>query len=106
MKSIQLSNIPNQNFNIQLDDNRYDITFKQANNVMAVTIIRNNETIVSGSRCLPISLLIPYRHLENGMGNFIFTTLNDDYPFYDQFGSTQFLYYISNAELEALRNGL
>jgi hypothetical protein len=49
-------------------------------------------------RAIPNKLLLPYDYLEI-YGSFFFNTQNDDYPDYNQFGITQYLYYLSAAEL-------
>lgn len=111
MLNIPLNNIANQNFQIVLDNNQYDITLKSCRNsgaigveVMAITIIRNNEIIVSGFRCVPSYPLIPYKYLQEG--NFVFLTQNDMYPDWRLFGVNQYLIYISPTELENIRNGI
>jgi hypothetical protein len=69
---------------------------------MALDVVRDDLPIVSGSRMLPNSPLIPYRYLESG--NFVLITEGDEYPFYTKFGDSQTLVYVTDVELEALRN--
>jgi len=108
MIQIPITNIPNQSFSITLDDSQYDIRIHATsdrnipgNGIMAVTIIRNGVTIVSGMRALPDYPIIPYAYLEDG--NFFITTMNDEYPDWRQFGNTQYLIFASQAELIAAR---
>ena len=110
MIQIPIAAVPNQTLSITLDTNNYDISLYTTNRsngditltgVMGMTIVRNNVPVITGQRVVSGYPVIPYRYLENG--NFIFTTLNDDYPDYTQFGITQFLIYASAAELAALR---
>lgn len=101
MIDLNLSPIPNQAVSIQLDNNFYVITVKEAEGVMAVTINRNGENIVSNARAVAGTPLLPYLYMENG--NFIFITNGDDYPYYTQFGITQSLIYASQVELDAIR---
>lgn len=101
MREISLSAVANQKLSVTLDNRLYDITIKEANGVMAVTIVRDGITIQDGTRAIANSPLIPYRYLEKG--NFIILTANGDYPYYTQFGITQFLYYASQTELEEAR---
>jgi hypothetical protein len=112
MIELTLSNIPNQSFSIQLDGHQYDWVVRSinANNmlnvgIMAVDIMRDNIPLVTGARATPLFPLLPYRYLENNDGNFIFVTLNGQYPDYTQFGITQALIYVSQTELEAIRAG-
>lgn len=48
---------------------------------------------------------MPYAYLEGAAGNFAFSTLDDAWPYYEDFGVTTALIYISAAELLAARNG-
>jgi hypothetical protein len=103
MRQIPLSNIPNQNFSFQADDNIYDITLQDVNNIMAATVSINSVLTISGQRIVAGFPIIPYRYLTNG--NFIITSENDDIPYWPQFGITQFFYYVSQAEIAAARAG-
>jgi len=102
MIRVPLQSSPNQEFNIPLDGNRFDIEIKESNGVMAVSIDINEENILLGQRVLAGVPLIPYRYLESG--NFIFITNNDEIPYYTQFGINQRLIYATQEELEAIRN--
>lgn len=99
---VPISAIPNQSFSITLDGNQYDLALYLTTNIMAMDVIRNNVPIVMGIRLVPYVGIIPYKYLEDG--NFFFNTENGDYPSYDQFGVTQQLYYLSQAEIDAIRN--
>lgn len=101
MQLITLQAIPNQSFNIQLDNALYKIAVKCGGAFMFVDIIRNGEPIVLGMRAVTGAFLIPYKYLE--IGNFIFTTRNEEYPTYVQFGVNQYLFYFSQTELGDLR---
>jgi uncharacterized protein DUF6983 len=98
---INLQPIPNQSLSIRLDDNLYDITVKEARGVMSFTLVRNDIPIVSGLRMLPNAPLIPYRYLE--AGNFVMLCDNEEYPFYTDFGDSQSLVYLSDAEIAVIR---
>lgn len=98
---VPLATVPNQSFSIVLDGNQYDISLYVINNVSAIDIKRNNVDILLGSRIVPNSPIIPYRYLESG--NFVFITDNGDYPIYTAYGISQFMFYFSQTELDALR---
>lgn len=68
---------------------------------MSLDLIRDNVTVMQGSRMLPDAPLIPYEYLENG--NFVMLCDDEEYPNYSSFGNTQTLVYVTTAELEALR---
>ena len=99
----EIERLPNQTLAIIIDETRYEITLKKTVEVMVCDIYRNDVLIVQGMRCLPSTPLLPYLYQEAGFGNFYFTTQNDDFPDYPQFGITQYLWHFNNEELVALR---
>lgn len=103
MIEIPLAAVPNQSFSIRLEDNLYNFTIKETNGCMGVTIVRNDITILSNVRAVSKYLLIPYQYLESG--NFYITTLNDDLPYWDKFGISQSLIYVTVAELAGFISG-
>jgi len=103
MQEIALSNIPNQSLSVRLEDAQYDITLKACDGVMGVTIVRDNEVLISNVRAVCGVGLLPYRYLEEG--NFFIDTLDDELPDYTKFGISQSLIYVTQAELAAIRAG-
>lgn len=101
MINVAIDSVPNQQFTIRLDNNRYSISIKSTDNVMAVTIVRNDSVIVSGQRAVAGGPIIPYLYQEDG--NLIFLTENDDLPDYTKFNSSQSLIYMTIDELVAIR---
>jgi|SRR5208337_2463813 len=102
MIQILLDAIPNQSFTINLDQNSYAITIKEARGIMAADIVRNGEVLLSGARIVAGTPLIPYQYQENG--NFVILTENELIPYYLYFGISQTLIYASQAEIEAALN--
>lgn len=109
MLDIPLAAVPNQTFSVRLDDSFYDIAIHlceglfPATAIMAVDIVRDGVAIVTGQRVVAGLPVIPYRYLEKG--NFLFLTEDDELPYWEEFGITQFLIYASPAELEVLYGG-
>lgn len=108
MINIPISAIPSQSLSVNLDGNLYDLRIHACDDngtpgteIMAVDLTINNVVIVTGVRALSDFPIIPAQYLENG--NFIISTMNDDYPDWRQFGVTQSLIYASQAEIDALR---
>lgn len=107
--NIPLQAIPNQSFNTQINNVRYNFVIKQANNIMTVTIARGTQLLLTNIIAKPNSIfaptlpIIPYLYLENNQGNFFIFTEGDEYPFYDKFGITQFMLYYSADEMVNLR---
>jgi len=101
MIDIALRAVANQQFTTQLDDARYDVTIKETSGCMSATILRDGVTLVSMARIVAGTPLLPYEYQQEG--NFVITTLEEALPYYDQFGVTQFLVYVSPAEIAELR---
>lgn len=101
MIAVDLQPFANQSFSIQLDESRYDLTFKEAAGVMCATVVRDDVTLVEGVRLVAGEPVLPYAHMQ--LGNFVLYTQDDELPYYDKFGSTQFLVYVSAQEIEDAR---
>lgn len=101
MIDLGLTATPNQSFTVQLDGRFYDIHLREANGVMAASISRDGVTLVSALRVTAGTPLLPYKYQEQG--NFLMATDGDALPYWDQFGITQFLVYLTSAELAAYR---
>jgi len=101
MIDVGLAALPNQSLTIQLDERLYVISMREANGVMAASISRDGVPLVSCIRVTAGTPLLPYKYQESG--NFLVTTDGEAIPYYDQFGITQFLVYVTPAELAAYR---
>jgi hypothetical protein len=93
----------NQSFTTQLGDDRYALTLKLSVNCMVMSIERNEVVIIEGTRVLAGEPVIPYHYRE--AGNFLLTTQDDELPDWQQFNITQFLIFLSAAEIEAIIAG-
>lgn len=100
---VPLEATPNQSLSIQLEGVRYDMRFRDIGGMMSVDVSINDEEVLVGDRVAGGSPLIPYKYLESGGGNFVFITELGDIPYWDQFGVTQSLLYVTVEELEAVR---
>ena len=103
MIQIPLDAIPNQSLSIRLDSRRYEITVQATSGVIAATIARDGEMLVQGLRCAASTPLLPFQYMEDGVGNFVFLTKDEEYPDYTKFNSTHQLVYLSGAELAQVR---
>lgn len=93
----------NQALSALLDGQSYRLEFKATRGVMAVSISINDVVVVSGDRFFADAPLIPYAHLEGDGGNFLITTEGDSIPDFAQFDVTQFLIYLTAAEVASAR---
>ena len=100
MKIITLATLPNQSFTFTIDNVRWGMVVKEAAGVMVVDIARDGVPLLTGTRALAGEALIPYRYLETA--NFIFVTIADALPDWRQFGASQTLVYVTEAEIAAL----
>lgn len=99
---IPLDPIPNQSLSIRLDDHRYILTVKEVGGMMAVSILRDNETLIDGARAVAGFPLLPYAYLARDMGNFIFTHTDPGaIPYYEDFGTKCQLVYSTADEIAA-----
>jgi len=104
MIEFDLIQAPNQRFSALLDGAWFEIEIKTLDNgACAVSIRRDNETIIQSVRALPNRALIPYLYREHG--NFIFLTNDGEYPMYTQFGGACRLIYVTPDELKEIRGG-
>ena len=103
MLQLTLAPIPSQSFSTTLNSVIYNMRIFLAGNVMCCDLSINGVLTLTSQRLVAGALVIPYPYLENG--NFLISTLNDELPYYDQFGTTQFLLYFTQAEIAAARSG-
>lgn len=98
MRTISLDAIPNQEFSVTLDNNRWDIIIKECDGVMCCTLVLNDVPLLSGQRLVAGSPAIPYKYMQDS-GNFWLLTENDELPYYDRFGVDQTFVYASPGEI-------
>ena len=102
MLNIPIQAVPNQTLTVLLDGNSYKIGIKSiGDELMSIDIEKNNITLIQGQRMVPSFFLIPYGYLGQD-GNFSLITEEGDYPFYEKFGVSQSLIYLSPADIAAL----
>lgn len=102
MQEIPISADPNQELTVRLDDRRYAIRLKAANGVMVADVTVDDVKILEATRVLAGEPIVPYAHLQGDAGNFVLLTDGDALPEWGEFGTTQFLVYLSPAEIAAL----
>lgn len=102
MLDITLQRTANQQFTVELNGRRVDLTFKAATNIMIVDIAVDEEVILRGHRLVVGEPMIPYRYL-NQWGNLVLLTENNQLPWWEQFGNTQFLMFLTPEEIEEIR---
>lgn len=101
MQTIPIQAIPNQQFSIVLDNNRWDISLKTTNGTVSCSLARNGVSIVENARAVAGMRIIPAIYQE--AGNFAIISQNQQIPEYTQFNVTQFMIYLSSADLDLIR---
>ncbi len=97
MQILPLQAIPNQELSTVLDGNQWDISIKLVNGAIAVSLTLNGADLIDNARAVAGMRIIQSVYQQNG--NFAIISTNQTVPDYTQFGTTQFLIYISVAEL-------
>lgn len=100
MQVVPLSSAPNQQFTVTLEGIRWGVRLVQAAGVLVADVSQEGVGLVRSSRVLAGEAIIPYAYLQTG--NFIMVVNADELPTYSQFGVSQFLVYLSAAEIAAL----
>lgn len=94
MRIVTVEPIPNQALTVVLDDAFWELRLVTCKGALAVSIKRNNETLVDGARAVAGELIIQQKG-RSRFGNFAILTNNGDLVDYSQFGVSQFLAFIT-----------
>jgi len=98
MKVIPLKQFPRQSLSVVLENSLYELSLKECNGIMAVTVVRDGETIVSNRRAVAGAPVIPSRYLNSG--NFFIFTNNDALPYYTEFEGSNVFVWMTNEEID------
>lgn len=98
MKTIPLKQFPRQSLSVVLENSLYELSLKECNGIMAVTVVRDGETIVSNRRAVAGAPVIPSRYLNSG--NFFILTNNDTLPYYTEFEGSNVFVWMTNEEID------
>lgn len=102
---IELNNtVANQEFDVNIEDltiNIHCLLQTTDNNALFMSVFVNNEQIGNAFMCFPNQFIIPFKYMENILGgNFVFETIANIYPNFENFGDTCKLYFVTLDELE------
>lgn len=98
MIEIDLIRVPNQSISVTIDDVLWELTIKAARRCMVADIVRDGRTLVQGQRIVADAPVIPYRYLST-QGNFAILTPDGEYPWWERFGDTHTLVFMTPEEL-------
>lgn len=105
MQSIPIQAIPSQTFNyVDSLSNSWNIGIRSIGMQMAFTFSLNGTTLIQNISAVAGYRIIPYDYLETG--NFVLITQSYQVPDYTQFGTTQSLIFLTQAEIDAFRSSI
>ena len=88
MRYIEISNeLPNQSFTFKTESETVEIELRTVDNITLMSMKANGNNIVSSIKVAPNVLLLGYKHLQEQYGDFIFTTVDNEYPYYTKFNN-------------------
>lgn len=96
---INLKNIPNQSFNVSINDNDYHIAVKTIGGLSYMSVWVDNEILFYNQICTPNNWVNPYNYVST-KGKLYFKCLDNEYPIYSNFGNTQKLLFLTPQEVE------
>ena len=98
-EDVQLEQIPNQSFLLLVEEDLYIITLRTISTETYVTLLRNGEKLVDSIKAMPNQNILLYNYQFNEHGNFVFTSLDDEYPLFSNFGVSTFFQYVTKQEV-------
>ena len=105
MRQIPLQPVPNQSLSFTQDENRWEVTIKQAVTSMIADVTINDVRVISGVRIPGDDFILPYTYMGVMQGNLMLTTQQELLPDWQLFGQTQQLFYWTPDEMKALADG-
>ena len=106
MQYIEISNeLPNQKFSFKTENDTVEIELRTIDNITLMSMKTNGNNIVSSIKVAPNVLLLGYKYLQEQYGDFIFTTTDNQYPYYTKFNNANKLYWLNYEEVNRFKNG-
>lgn len=101
---IELNNTyANQEFDVNIDGltvNLHVLLQTSDNNALLMSVFVNNEQIGIPFMCFANQPVIPYEYMQNIIGgNFVFETVGNNYPNFENFGDKCKLYFVTLDEI-------
>ena len=98
------NNYANQEFDVDIENienNIHCLLQTTDNNALLMSVFVNDEQIGIPYLCCPNSIVVPYDYqIKKIGGNFIFETTDNEYPNFENFGKSCFLYFVTLEEIE------
>ena len=103
MREVPLQNMPNQEIETVINSNVFNIRLHTVEQMTIADVYINNVLICAGVRCVPNMAIIPFPYISESFGNFVFSCIDANYPYYELFGASQRLIYASPEEIAEAR---
>ena len=100
MVKIELDKIPNQMFNVLLENTMYKVQLRTIQGLTYMSVWANEEPLFHGQLCSPNIFVNPYNYVGIG-GKFMFKCIDDEYPNYKNYGNAQELLFYTAEEVNA-----
>lgn len=100
MLLLNIKSIPNQIFNFTNNDITYTVELRTIQGLVYMSVKTNGETLFNSQLCVPNAFINPYNYLSDN-GKFYFKCLDNEYPNFTKFGSTQSLLFYEKDDLNA-----
>ena len=97
---IPLLSIPNQSLQVRLDEYEVEIQLRTVNDYTLISVRMGGESIIENQICGANQRVYLYSSILNGL--FVWNSQDGEYPFYEKFGTTHNLYYITNEEISEM----
>lgn len=106
MRYIEIDNtLPNQKFSVNTDSGNIEVELRTIGKLTLMSVSKNGENIINSIKVAPNVLLMNYKHLQEQYGDFIFTTTDNEYPYFENFNNANKLYWLNYEEIKELKNG-
>ena len=103
MREVPLQNTPNQELETIINSTVFNIRLHTIKQMTVADVYINRVLICAGVRCVPDVPLIPLPYVGRRYGNFVFSCLDANYPYYELFGASQRLVYLLPGEIAEAR---
>ena len=100
MVKIDLDKIPNQMFDVLIDNVMYRVQLRTIQELTYMSVWANDELLFNSQLCSPNIYVNPYNYVGLG-GKFLFKCIDGEYPNYRNFGNTQELLFYTAEEVDA-----
>lgn len=103
MYIVPIQNIPNQTLNAVLNGLEYRIALRTIRGFTFMSCWVNDEVLFYNQVCTPNNWVNVYNYISIN-GKFYFSCIDSEYPYYQNFGNTQNLVFLTPEEVESYNN--